>query len=157
MRRERSVRVLLLLVLVAVVIGAGPASCGSGVPSFGPGKPTVVAVTTYLADITHNVAGSRVEVKSLIPEGADSHSFEPTPRDARLLAEGRLVIVDILGLTPLVDGLIEGSAHQDQLVIEAASGLAGLPADQSAGSDEGQAQSPPTGGTDPHFWLDPVM
>ncbi|MCL5734203.1 MAG: metal ABC transporter substrate-binding protein [Actinobacteria bacterium] len=128
----------------AALLAVATTSCGSGgsAPQASAGVK-VVAITSYLADITQNVAGSRSKVTSLIPEGSDPHAFEATPRDARVLAGSRLVILDVKGLTPTIDDLIAGSAHAGQVVVEAASGLTA-------------ARDPNSGQTDPHFWLDPV-
>jgi ABC-type Zn uptake system ZnuABC Zn-binding protein ZnuA len=127
----------------------------------------VVAVTTYLADIAQNVAGERLTVTSLIPEGSDSHAFEPSPQDAKLLAESSIIIRDVKGLTPLIDDLIESSTDQGHVVVDAAAGLKGLPANEeyeapqegettgeTEASQEGDASG--TGPVDPHFWLDPI-
>ena len=46
-------------------------------------KLSVVTTTGILADLVHQVAGDRVEVTALVPEGADPHSHEPTLRDVR--------------------------------------------------------------------------
>lgn len=46
-------------------------------------KVGVVTTTTILADVVRNVGGERVDVVSLVPDGADPHSYEPTLRDAR--------------------------------------------------------------------------
>ncbi|MDO4791152.1 MAG: anchored repeat ABC transporter, substrate-binding protein [Buchananella hordeovulneris] len=46
-------------------------------------KVAVVTTTTILADVVRNVGGERVDVVSLVPDGADPHSYEPTLRDAR--------------------------------------------------------------------------
>jgi ABC-type Zn uptake system ZnuABC Zn-binding protein ZnuA len=156
---------LILAALLTVLLALGVAACGGegGSSAQGDGLK-VVAVTTYLADIAQNVAGDRLEVRSLIPEGADAHSFEPSPQDAKLLAEGAIVIRDIKGLTPLVDDLIKASAHEGQVVVDAAAGLTGRPAEGEEGHDDvasddgaqGAEHQHDTGGIDPHFWLDPV-
>ena len=44
----------------------------------------VIAVESFLADIVQNVAGDRLIVETLMPEGLDPHSFEPTPMDVAL-------------------------------------------------------------------------
>ncbi len=46
----------------------------------------IVTSTAVLADITQNVAGNRARVTSLMPAGADPHSYEPTLRDVRNIA-----------------------------------------------------------------------
>ncbi len=43
----------------------------------------VVTTTGLLRDLVQRVGGDRVEVVSLIPDGGDPHSYEPTLRDAR--------------------------------------------------------------------------
>ena len=43
----------------------------------------VVTTTGILADIARNVAGERAAVTSIVPDGADPHSYEPTLRDVR--------------------------------------------------------------------------
>ncbi|MDO8183962.1 anchored repeat ABC transporter, substrate-binding protein [Conexibacter sp. JD483] len=43
----------------------------------------VVTTTGLLRDLVANVGGARVNVVSLVPDGADPHSFEPTLRDVR--------------------------------------------------------------------------
>jgi ABC-type Zn uptake system ZnuABC Zn-binding protein ZnuA len=172
MARVTRCRLWILAVALTVLFAVGAAACGGDDDSAAQADGlSVVAVTTYLADIVQNVAGDRLEVGSLIPEGADAHSFEPSPQDAKLLTEGDVIIRDIEGLTPLVDDLIEASAHEGQVVVDAAAGLTGRPADEEEGHDEadheeathdeaegteGAEHHHDTGGIDPHFWLDPV-
>lgn len=43
----------------------------------------VVTTTTLLADLVAQVGGDAVDVASIVPPGADPHSYEPTLRDAR--------------------------------------------------------------------------
>lgn len=43
----------------------------------------VVTTTGILADLAANVAGEHAEVRSLVPEGGDPHSYEPSLRDVR--------------------------------------------------------------------------
>jgi ABC-type Zn uptake system ZnuABC Zn-binding protein ZnuA len=135
------------LVAAAVVLGAaaalGVSACGSGGPSGSTGsslaleKPSVIAETTYLADIVSNVAGDLVEVESLLPLGADPHAFDPTPRDAATVAKAAALVINSPGFEPPVDSLIKGAGGRDLQVIDASKGLGG--------------DNP-----DPHFWLDPL-
>jgi ABC-type Zn uptake system ZnuABC Zn-binding protein ZnuA len=137
-----------LLAVLAVAAAAGLAACGSGA---GPGtsgstaasQPTsssplsVVAETSFLADIVENVGGDRVTVESLVPIGTDPHTFDPTPRDAAKIAKARAVVINSAGFEPAVDKLIAGAGSHDLRVVDAAEGLAGER-------------------VDPHFWLDPI-
>ena len=140
---------VVLAVAVALALAASTGSvlsgCGAegGGGSDAGGSPEVLVTTTYLRDIAQRVAGDRLTVEALFPEGSDPHGFEPTPRDAARIADSNMVIVDILGLQPVVDELIRTSAADRKYTVEAAAGL-------PARTLEGEAN------IDPHFWLDPV-
>ena len=68
------------------------ASCGSA-PTSSSGGLKILASTTFLADITKNVAGDRAEVNFLIPAGADPHEYQPAPSDvAKITASSVLVL-----------------------------------------------------------------
>ena len=58
----------------------------------------IVATTGILADLTRNVVGADVHVSALVPEGADPHSFEPTPRAMRDIALADLAFSNYLML-----------------------------------------------------------
>ena len=47
------------------------------------GRIQVMTTTGILADLAQNVAGDRARVISLVPDGGDPHSYEPTLRDVR--------------------------------------------------------------------------
>ena len=61
-------------------------------------KPLVVTTVAPLTNIVSNIAGDRLVVKGIIPEGTDSHTFEPRPSDADILSQANLVIANGLHL-----------------------------------------------------------
>lgn len=61
-------------------------------------KPLVVTTVAPLTNIVSNIAGDRATVKGIIPEGTDSHTFEPRPSDADLLSQADLIIANGLHL-----------------------------------------------------------
>ena len=64
---------------------------------------TVVTTVAPLADMVTRVAGNRATVTGLVPEGVNSHTFEPAPSHAKALAGADLIIVNGLHLeTPTV-------------------------------------------------------
>ena len=96
---------------------AGPAATGAA-----GGALDVVAAESFLADIAQNVAGDRFTVRTLIPPGADPHSFEPTPKDLGEVAAADLVIVNGGGLEgPLLDTL--DGAGGSATIVDASAGL----------------------------------
>lgn len=64
------------------------------------GEVRVVATTEIIADLVRNVGGDRVRVDSLVPPGADPHSYEPAPADAVKVAKADVVFTNHLLLEP---------------------------------------------------------
>lgn len=129
-------------ICVGVVMCAGlwAAGCGGAGEATGsePKGEFVLADTSFMADIAQNVAGNRLAVAALMPVGTDPHTFEPTPQDAKRVADSRAVIINIAGFEPMVDDLIAGAGGGNLPVVEAAAGITGVT-------------------RDPHVWLDPVL
>ena len=99
--------------------------------------PKVLAVESFLADITKNVSGSRLEIDTLVPLGLDPHSFEPSPGDIAKIAESNILITNGAGLEEWLKDSITG-ANEKIIIVECSKGLEGLKGD-------------------PHFWLDPNL
>src|SRR5437867_1073461 len=70
----------------------------SSVPSRAASSLNVVATVAPLANIALNVGGSRISLVQLIPDGTDSHTFEPSPGDAKALAGADLIVINGLHL-----------------------------------------------------------
>jgi ABC-type Zn uptake system ZnuABC Zn-binding protein ZnuA len=104
--------------------------------------PVVLTSTTFLADIARNVAGERVEVESLLPVGADPHSYQPTPQDVAKIEQSKLLIINGAEYEDFLEPLLENAGGERE-VIEASAGL----------SPRTDAES--EHGIDPHLWLDP--
>ncbi len=58
------------------------------------GQPVVVTTVAPLTNIVRNIGCSQIVLHGLIPEGVDSHTFEPAPSAARILSQADLVIVN---------------------------------------------------------------
>ncbi len=132
MRRSLFIWILILFISAC---GATPAS-----PS-GTIAPVILTSTTFLADITHQIAGDRVTVESLLPAGADPHTYQPTPQDITRIEQVNLLIINGAGYEHFLEPLLNVKrAGGEREVIEAA-----------AGTDLRQAAQ----SVDPHVWLDP--
>lgn len=57
-------------------------------------KEKLKVVTTLFPyyDFTRQIAGDKVELTMVVPAGMDSHSFEPTPADMRIIQEADILI-----------------------------------------------------------------
>jgi len=75
--------------------------CRENEPSRAAADPAKLRIVTTVAPITNiveNVAGDKINLIGIIPEGIDSHTFEPIPSDAKLLTEADLIIINGLDL-----------------------------------------------------------
>ena len=61
-------------------------------------KPFVLTTFTILADLARNVAGERLEVKSITKPGAEIHSYKFTPSDIVKTKGAKLILENGLGL-----------------------------------------------------------
>ncbi|MDO8614673.1 MAG: metal ABC transporter substrate-binding protein [Dehalococcoidia bacterium] len=94
----------LRLVIVALVALAAAAvlatACGGDGDGGASGKVRVVTSLPLFADMAREVGGDRVDVTALLPAGADPHTFEPSPRDVRSVAEADVLFANGLDLEP---------------------------------------------------------
>lgn len=81
-------------------------------------KPLVVTTVAPLTNIVSNIAGDRLEVKGIIPEGTDSHTFEPRPSDADLLSKANLIIANGLHLESPTKKLANASKPKETKIFE---------------------------------------
>jgi len=108
----------------------------------------VAATTPILADLVRAVGGDRVQVATVVPPGADPHTFEPTPALAKALSQTQLLVANGLGLEPFLPK-IKTLLPKGAQVVLLAEGRKGL---ICGGEEDGHAHGP----CDPHLWLDPT-
>ena len=79
----------------------------------------VVVTNNIIADWVKNVGGDRVEVFSLLPIGADPHTFQPGARDVARVADADLVLSIGLGLEESwLHELIENAKGDESAIVE---------------------------------------
>lgn len=108
----------------------------------GVNAPDLLTTTTILADVTKNVVGDRFSVGSLLPVGADPHSYQPAPQDAAKISRSKVLVINGAEYEHFLEGLI-ANADGERPIIEASTGLRLI---TDAESEHG---------VDPHLWLDP--
>lgn len=74
-------------------------------PAFAAAKPKAVASFSLLGDLLAEVGGEDVEITTLVGPEADVHSFQPTPREVRMLAAASLLVSIGLGFESWLDRL----------------------------------------------------
>lgn len=58
----------------------------------------IVTTVPPITNLVENVGGKHVDVVGIVPNGIDSHTFEPVPSDAKILADADIIIVNGLDL-----------------------------------------------------------
>lgn len=94
---HKSIRTLLAFVASSAFLAACSAEA---VPQRDDGMTDVVVTTPILYDLASHVAGDRARVTSLMPPGADPHSYEPTLRNVRNVANADLAFTNYMLLEP---------------------------------------------------------
>ncbi len=125
----------------AVLLLAVLAACG-GQGSAG-GKLQVVTTLPLFADFVRQVGGDRVEVTSLLPSGADPHTYEPSPQDVRRVAEADLVFANGLDLEPAALKTVAANARKGSVVL--------------LGDEAKKAPFQSFIPGDPHLWMHPLL
>ncbi len=77
------------------------AATSAGATASGPlggGKLQVVTTVAPITSIVANIAGDKADVHGIIPEGEDSHTYEPKPSVAALVSKADVVFVNGLKL-----------------------------------------------------------
>jgi zinc/manganese transport system substrate-binding protein len=98
----------------------------------------VVASFSIIGDLVREVGGDRVSVATLVGPDGDAHVYQPTPADARKIAQARLVFVNGLGFEGWLERLI-AAAKGKGTIVTLGKGVAARPGEE---------------GTDPHAWQD---
>ena len=136
----------------------GTSACAAASPSRLPSQPDteqqvfkVVATTTIVADIVDQVGGDAINLVTLLPVGADPHTFDPTPQDIAAIADARVVFANGAGLEEFLEPLIE-SAGAAGKVVYVSDGIEYL---QFNGASEPDTHTSQQDNVDPHTWTDP--
>jgi ABC-type Zn uptake system ZnuABC Zn-binding protein ZnuA len=62
------------------------------------GKLNVVTTVAPISSIARNIGGTRIDLYGVVPDGTNSHTFEPAPSDARILSQADVIFVNGLDL-----------------------------------------------------------
>jgi zinc/manganese transport system substrate-binding protein len=106
-----------------------------------PAKIPVVASFSILADLSRQIGGDKVDVKSLVGPEGDVHVYQPSPADAQSLARAKLIVVNGFALEGWMDRLIAAAGARAPVAV-ATKGVTPRAGDAESGEK----------GIDPHAW-----
>lgn len=103
--------------------------------------------------ITEQIGGDTVAVHSILPPGADAHTYEPTSKEVISIAKGDLFFYLGAGMESFAETVAESLASQDVKLIEIAGDKSlFINGEHEHDDDHGHHHSD----YDPHVWLDPL-
>jgi zinc/manganese transport system substrate-binding protein len=136
--------------LCALLLGAVVSR--QGWAQSGPLK--VVATFSILADLVANVGGDKVALTTLVGPDADTHTYQPTPADARAVGEARVLVTNGLALEGWLDRL-KGAARSRAALVVASTGIKPLTMEEeseAAAAGGSRKSGKPRQIDDPHAW-----
>lgn len=158
-------RQILTLGLVAGVV-ATMVGCGNGAADDTQADlPSIVVTTNVLGDVVDEVVGDLAVVEVIMPLGANPHDFAPSARQAELMENADLLVINGAGFEQGMLGVIESVERSGTDVFAFADAVDLLELDDAHDDDDhhdDQDDDHDTddhdehSSTDPHIWTDPT-
>jgi ABC-type Zn uptake system ZnuABC Zn-binding protein ZnuA len=95
------IRLLPVLVFLGslTVLSCNQASPAPTLPTAaGSSNLIVVSTVSPIASLVENIGGTRIDLQGIVPEGTNSHTFEPAPSTATVLSRADLIVANGLFL-----------------------------------------------------------
>ncbi len=113
----------------------------------------VVTSVSPITNIVKNIGGDRISLTGLVPEGVNSHTYEPVPSDIVKLSNADLVIINGLYLEDPMERIVNTSLNTNPDIQLLKLGDNAITPDEwvfdfSFPRDQGHPN--------PHLWLNPV-
>ena len=130
-------------------------SCGDVQDNPLQDQGNTLRIATSISPITslvENIGGTLIQLEGLIPEGVNSHTFEPSPSVASVLAHADLIVLNGLFLEEPTLAMAQANKQETATIL--------LLGDKAIKQDEWvfDFSFPEANGhPNPHLWTDPLM
>lgn len=140
---------------LALLLSGCGSDFGSAASAANPqtdGKLLVATTVSPITSIASSIGGNKVDIEGIVPEGTNSHTYEPAPQVAELLSKADIVFINGLKLEDPTAELARANMKSSANLIEI--GTTVLPEseyiyDFSFPKEEGKPN--------PHLWTDPLF
>jgi ABC-type Zn uptake system ZnuABC Zn-binding protein ZnuA len=142
------------VVLPGLLTLAALSGCASSEPAPSAAGSEVLSVVTTVAPLTSivaNIAGDRAAVTGVVPEGTNSHTFEPPPQVSKVMERADVVFVNGLQLEEPTFELAEQNAPEDAVIVKLGDEV--LPEEDYLYDFSFPEKD---GKPNPHLWTDPT-
>jgi ABC-type Zn uptake system ZnuABC Zn-binding protein ZnuA len=124
--------------------------CGDRTAAGSDGKLSVATTVAPITSIVANIGGDRVHITGIVPEGTNSHTFEPRPRVAELLSTIDVLYVNGLQLEEPTKDLAKANMKDGADIVELGT-RAIAPSEYLYDFSFPKSAGKPN----PHLWTDP--
>ena len=154
----RGIMILPAILLMSVLACGGdptpiPTSTPVATPTPVAPEPLRVASTVSpITSIVENIGGTRIHLEGIVPEGTNSHTFQPAPSVARILADADLIVLNGLFLEEPTLEMAEANKKPDTVILSLG--------DLSISREDWQFDfsfPESEGHPNPHLWPDPLL
>ena len=159
---------ILVTFLVVSVFGAAALACGD--PAQKPvgdgatgtnndftkedGKLKVATTVAPLTSLLLQIGGDRIDIHGLIPDGVNSHTFEPRPSDAKIMARADIFIMNGAHLEGTTEEIAKQNLKDPSKIYKLADNtLSGE--DEKTGFLYDFSFPKAEGSPNPHLWMNP--
>ena len=116
------------------------------------GRLRVVTTVSPITSLVENIGGTRIRLEGIIPEGLNSHTYEPAPAGSRLITEADLIVLNGLFLEEPALNMAEANKKDAAVILQLG--------DKTVTPEQWQFDFsfPATAGRpNPHLWPDPIL
>ena len=143
--------VVLASISTAALVLSGCGGSDDSAPEAGGDAILVATTVSPITSIVSRVGGDCVDVRGIVPEGTNSHTFEPAPSVAALLSDADVVFINGLKLEDPTLAMAEANMADGAELVEL--GTVALPEEDYIFD----FSFPEEDGTpNPHLWTDPT-
>ena len=150
MKRKLSF-ILVAFMVLALLSGCGPTD-DPGAGSTDDGKLKVITSFTIIEDMTREIAGDKVDIHNLVPNGTDPHEYEPLPQDVKKASDADIFFYNGLNLEGGEDGwffrMIDSVGQSKENIYKLTERVEPM----YISGDDGKEQE-----VNPHSFADPVV
>jgi zinc transport system substrate-binding protein len=164
---KAGLKVVVSLIMILVLL-TGTTACAQSPEEGADEKLRVVASFYPMYDFALKIGGEQINLKNLVPGGAEPHSWEPEAADLISLEQADVFIYNGAGMEHWVEPVLAALQNKELIVVETTAELdliaghdhesddsdhkEGSDADQAGEVDEHENEE-----FDPHVWLDPML
>ncbi|WP_144701349.1 metal ABC transporter solute-binding protein, Zn/Mn family [Fictibacillus phosphorivorans] len=163
-------RIISLLSITILLILS--AACGNNSTSDKKDGTLQIYTTMYpLEYFTDRIGGKHVDVSSIIPPGADAHTYEPSTKKMVEMTEGDAFVYNKLESDEFSSSVADTLKEENMPIIDGAKGISYHESAEHEGEDHAaeeehthedehaheEEEHHDHGSLDPHIWLDPVL